>query len=329
MSEKVLITGATGFVGYHLINQAILAGLDVYAAVRQQSDTSHLDSTKVSYVSLDYSSVEGLRDVLEKHQFQYIIHAAGITKAKDQAVYNKINAEYSRNLGLAISTVNYKVKKFVFLSSLAALGPLKNLSEKLQDKSKAHPVTSYGASKILAEQYLSEIPGLPIITIRPTAVYGPREKDLFILFNTINKGLEPYIGNFKQQLSFVYVVDLATIVVKALFSEIVGATYNISDGKVYDRYALAFFIRQALGKKTLKFHLPIAVVNLLASTMELLYSRSKEAPTLNKEKMAELTAVNWACDIQNIQKDLGYAPFFDLEKGVSETVTWYKSNNWI
>jgi len=303
--------------------------LDVYAAVRQQSDTSHLDSIKVSYVSLDYSSVEGLRDVLEKHQFQYIIHAAGITKAKDQAVYNKINAEYSRNLGLAISTVNYKVKKFVFLSSLAALGPLKNLSEKLQDKSKAHPVTSYGASKILAEQYLSEIPGLPIITIRPTAVYGPREKDLFILFNTINKGLEPYIGNFKQQLSFVYVVDLATIVVKALFSEIVGATYNISDGKVYDRYALAFFIRQALGKKTLKFHLPIAVVNLLASTMELLYSRSKEAPTLNKEKMAELTAVNWACDIQNIQKDLGYAPFFDLEKGVSETVTWYKSNNWI
>ncbi|RZL13269.1 MAG: NAD(P)-dependent oxidoreductase [Pedobacter sp.] len=329
MSEKVLITGATGFVGYHLIDQALLAGLEVYAAVRQQSDTSHLDSSTISFVILDYSSVEELRLVLEKHQFQYIIHAAGITKAKEQVVYDKVNAEFTRNLGMAISTVNYKVKKFVFLSSLAALGPLKNLSEKLQDNSEPHPVTSYGASKILAEQYLSKISGLPIITIRPTAVYGPREKDLFILFNTINKGLEPYIGNFKQQLSFVYVIDLATIVVKALFSEIVGTTYNVSDGKVYDRYALGFFIRKALGKNTLKFHLPIAVVSLLASTMELIYSRSKEAPTLNKEKMAELTAVNWACDIKNIQKDLGYVPVFDLEKGVSETVSWYKSNNWI
>jgi nucleoside-diphosphate-sugar epimerase len=329
MSEKVLITGATGFVGYHLIEQSLLAGLDVYAAVRQQSDTSHLDSSKINYVHLDYSSAEELRSVLEKHQFQYIIHAAGITKAKEQSVYNKVNAEFTRNLGIAISNVNYKVKKFVFLSSLAALGPLKDLSEKLQDNSVAHPVTSYGASKILAEQYLNEIPDLPIITIRPTAVYGPREKDLFILFTTINKGLEPYIGNFKQQLSFVYVVDLAKIVVKALFSEIVGATYNVSDGKVYDRYALAFFIRKALRKKTLKFHLPVSVVSLLASAMELLYSRSKEAPTLNKEKMAELTAVNWACDIQDIQKDLGYAPLFDLEKGVSDTVAWYKSNNWL
>lgn len=329
MSEKVLITGATGFVGYHLIEQSLLAGLDVYAAVRSQSDTSHLDSSKISFINLDYNSVEQLKNVLEKHQFQYIIHAAGITKAKEQAVYNKVNAEFTRNLGLAVSTVNYKVKKFVFLSSLAAMGPLKNLSGKLQDNSEAHPVTSYGASKVLAEEYLSEISGLPIITIRPTAVYGPREKDLFILFSTINKGLEPYIGNFEQQLSFVYVVDLAAIVVKALFSEIESATYNVSDGKVYDRYALGFFIRKALGKKTLKFHLPIAVVSMLASTMELLYSRSKDAPTLNQEKMAELTAVNWACDIQNIQKDLGYTPLFDLEKGVTDTVAWYKSNNWI
>ncbi|MEJ7557684.1 MAG: NAD(P)-dependent oxidoreductase [Pedobacter sp.] len=329
MSEKVLITGATGFVGYHLIDQALSAGLDVHAAVREHSDISHLKSFKISYVNLDYSSVEELKIVLETHQFDYIIHAAGITKAKDQAIYNKVNAEFTRNLGLAISTANYTIKKFVFISSLAAIGPLTHLKKELQDNSPAHPVTSYGASKILAEQYLSEVSNLPLITMRPTAVYGPREKDLFILFNTINKGLEPHIGNFEQQLSFVYVIDLAQIIVKALFSDIVGVSYNVSDGNTYDRYALAIAIKKALGKSTFKFHLPIFVVDALASVMELLYSRSKNTPTLNKEKMAELTAINWACNILNIKNELGFTPRFDLEKGVTETVNWYKENNWL
>ncbi|MBC7567879.1 MAG: NAD(P)-dependent oxidoreductase [Pedobacter sp.] len=329
MSEKVLITGATGFVGYHLIEQALSAGLEVYAAVREHSDTRHLKSFIISYINLNYSSVDELRSALEKHQFQYIIHAAGITKAKDEATYNRINADFTKNLGVAISTVNYKVKKFIFVSSLAGIGPLSDLSGKLKDDSTPHPVTSYGASKKLAEQYLSEIPRLPMIIIRPTAVYGPREKDIFILFNTINKGLEPHIGSFKQQLSFVYVVDLAYIIVKVLFSEVVGTSYNVSDGKIYDRYALATLIKKALGKRTFKFHLPVLVVDVFASIIELLYSRTKHAPTLNKEKMAELTAVNWACEIVHIQNDLGYEPLYDLEKGVNETVAWYKANNWI
>jgi nucleoside-diphosphate-sugar epimerase len=329
MSEKVLITGATGFVGYHLIVQALAAGLDVYAAVRPQSDVAHLKSLKLTYIELNYSSVEELRTDLEKHQFEYIIHAAGVTKAKEQSTYNTVNADYTKNLGLAISLSNYKIKKFIFLSSLAAIGPLTNLSEELRNDSAAHPVTSYGSSKMLAEAYLSKIPKLPIIILRPTAVYGPREKDLFILFNTISKGLEPHIGSFKQQLSFVYVTDLAALVIKALYSDKVGKTYNVSDGNVYDRYALALYIKKALGKRTFQFHLPVFIVAFLASFMELVYRNSKDAPTLNKEKMAELTAVNWACDIQDLKKDLGFFPSFDLEKGVSETVNWYQRNKWI
>ena len=329
MSEKVLITGATGFVGYHLIEQALSAGLKVYAAVRSGSPTEHLKSFNLSYVILNFNSVHELKKVLEDYQFQYIIHAAGVTKAKEQSVYDKVNAEFTRNLGLAVSTANYKIKKFVFVSSLAAIGPLLDFNHVLQDDSIANPVTSYGRSKALAEKYLSEIPHLPLITVRPTAVYGPREKDLYILFNTLNKGLEPHIGSFKQQLSFVYVVDLAAIIVKALFSKVIGTTYNVSDGKIYDRYALAVFIKKALAKKTLKFHLPVAVVSLLATVMELMYARSKDAPTLNKEKMAELTAVNWACDIHHIQDDLVYEPQYDLEKGVSATVAWYKENRWL
>lgn len=329
MRKKVLITGASGFVGFHLIEHCLHAGYEVYAAIRAHSNTLHLEGRDISFVDLNYTDVDRLRIQLQTYKFDYIIHAAGSTKAKTKTDYNRVNAEYTRNLALAVSTANFRITKFVFVSSLAALGPLQDLTQELQGDSVAHPVTNYGKSKLLAEQYLSEIANLPLLTIRPTAVYGPREKDLFILFKTIDSGFEPYIGKFKQQLSFIYVKDLARVIVDALESELEGKTYNISDGKIYDRYALAIYIKKALVKRTLKFHLPVTAVAALAGLMDLFYTRSGTTPTLNKEKMAELTAVNWACGIEDAQKDLNFTPEFDLESGLGETVKWYKENNWL
>lgn len=329
MNKKVLITGATGFVGYHLIEKAIGAGLEVYAAVRKSSDTSHLSGFDIRYIDLDYANINQLVETLEDHQFDYIIHAAGSTKAKTAADYNKINAEYTRNLAIAAITAKISLQKFVFVSSLAALGPLPDLSARIHDDTPPHPVTNYGASKLLAEQYLAEITALPLIVIRPTAVYGPREKDIFILFKSISRGLEPHIGSFKQQLSFIYVRDLADVIVNALFSTVRNAQYNVSDGNVYDRYVLAEIVKKALNKKTFKFHIPVGIVGLMASFMDLLYANSKDTPTLNREKMAELTAVNWACNIDHAKRDLGYEPRFNLERGIPETVKWYKENGWM
>lgn len=327
--KKVLITGASGFVGYHLIEQALKANLEVYAAVRPSSDQSQLASFQIQYTHLDYSSVPALIQELEEKQYNYIIHAAGTTKAKTKAEYDLVNATYTRNLALAALKANINLDKFVFVSSLAALGPLTDLSAEIQDNTPPHPVTNYGASKVLAEQYLAELTALPLITIRPTAVYGPREKDLFILFNSINKGLEPHIGRFKQQLSFVYVKDLVKVIVKGLTAPMVHQAYNISDGQHYDRYALANYSKKALNGKTFKFHLPVFLVGLLAAIMDFIYANSKKTPTLNKEKMAELTAVNWACNIKNAVQELDYQPEYDLEKGVMQTIKWYKLNNWL
>lgn len=327
--ERVLITGASGFVGYHLIEEALNAGLEVFAAMRASSDKSHLASFNIQYVSLDYENVGLLKAELEDKRYDYIIHAAGTTKAKTRADYDLVNASYTRNLALAALQSDIHLKKFVFVSSLAAVGPLTDLSAKIKDNAPLHPVTNYGASKMLAEQYLAELPSLPLITIRPTAVYGPREKDLFILFNSINKGLEPHIGSFRQQLSFVYVKDLVKVIIAALNVPGIHKAYNISDGAAYDRYALAVYTKKALNKKTFKFHLPVAIVSLLARLMDFLYANSKNTPALNKEKMAELTAINWACDIENAVTDLSYAPAFNLEKGIMQTIKWYKLNNWL
>jgi nucleoside-diphosphate-sugar epimerase len=329
MKKRVLITGASGFVGYHLIAAALASDLEVYAAVRASSYITHLKEFNIQYTDLDFSNQELLRKELEEKQYSYIIHAAGITKAKNKAEYDAVNAGYTKNLALAAINAAIKLEKFVFVSSLAAMGPLKDFSGIIQDNSPAHPVTNYGASKLLAEQYLSQIKGLPLIVIRPTAVYGPREKDIFILLQTINKGLEPHIGSFAQQISFIYVKDLARIIVDSLFSDVTNRQYNVSDGGTYNRYALAEGVKKALEKKTWKFHLPVFAVAALASLMEILYKNSSSSPALNKEKMNELTAINWACSIANVKKDLGFTPRYNLQSGLAETINWYKTNKWL
>lgn len=327
MKQRVLITGASGFVGYHLVAEALKQNLEVFAAVRKTSKIDHLSEFNIQYTYPDFNSIDALKAELEEKQYDYIIHAAGITAAKTEQEYNHVNAGYTYNLALAASQASINLKKFVFLSSLAALGPLPTVDGVIQDNSAAHPVTAYGKSKLLAEQKLAPLTSLPLLTLRPTAVYGPRDEGIFIILKTFSKGFEPYIGKKAQQLSFVYVKDLAAITVKALFSTLSQKKYNVSDGKAYDRYALADLTKKILNKKTIKLHLPIAIIKVLAAFMERIYANSAKTPALNIEKLNELTAANWVCSITNIEQDLNYLPQYDLKTGLTESLRWYKQNH--
>ena len=326
MTPRILITGASGFVGYHLVEAALDAGMEVYAAVRASSSVSHLKHLPVNFVCPDFNSKDDLKDLIVKHGFDYIIHGAGVTKAKSLDEYNRINAGYTLNLVVAAAESRVPIKKFVFISSLAAVGPIAyDASWPVPDVDKPRPVTSYGKSKLLAEEYLGVISDVPWVVLRPTAVYGPRERDLFVLFKTYRRGLEPYMGNGAQWLSFVYVKDLAQAAMLALTAPVSGTMYNISDGKRYDRYALANAIKQHLKLHTFRIHLPLPVIRTVATIMEMV---SRGAPLLNRDKLNELTAENWDCNIEKIRQDLGYRPVYDLEKGIRETLDWYTANKW-
>jgi len=265
---------------------------------------------------------------LQEKQYDFIIHAAGTTKAKNQEEYNKVNAAYTVNLAKAVAATS-SVKKMVFISSLAALGPLGDTNELITEATSPSPVTSYGKSKLLAEKNLSEIK-LPLIVLRPTAVYGSRDKDIFIILKTFNKGLEPYIGKTPQQLSFVYVKDLAAATVNALFApESANGVYNITDGNCYNRYEMANITKTVLSKKTIRFHLPVAVVRGLALVLEKTYGFLDKTPALNIEKLAELTAVNWCCNIEKAKTNLDFKPAYDLKQGLTEALGWYKEQKWM
>lgn len=327
MKERILITGASGFVGYHLVEAALRQNLEVFAAVRRSSNIEHLKHLDIQYTTPDFTSVEALQNEIKEKKYSYIIHAAGSTKAPDEAAYTLVNVTYAANLAAAATAVG--IKKFLFFSSLAALGPAAPGQAIINENQVPKPVTNYGRSKLVAETHLKVfgMAGLPLVVLRPTAVYGPRDKDIFIILKTFAKGLEPYIGRSPQQLSFVYVTDLARATVQLLLSGAVGS-YNISDGNSYDRYALANITKRLLGRKTVKLHLPVFLVKGIAGLLQAVASKGT-TPALNKDKLAELTAANWNCSIEKLREAIGYQPEYDLEKGLSEALKWYKENKWL
>ena len=328
MKERLLITGASGFIGYHLIKEALANNLDVYAAVRKSSKTDHLKEFDLQYTYPDFTSPEGLKKEIAENHYSYIIHAAGVTTARSQKEYNDINAGYTHNLATAVVESGIDLKKFVLLGSLAALGPLNDLNGVLLEDTPPRPVTAYGRSKLLAEENLRKFDSLNYTILRPTGVYGPRDRDIFIFFKQVARGFEPYIGHIDQKFSFLYAGDLAKATIKAL-SNGDRETFNLSDGKSYDRFQLAKNIREALNSRTVKFHLPVNFVKSIAYLSQKYSSLRNKAATLNVEKLNELMAVNWFCDIEKAKTGLGFTPEYDLQAGVAETIKWYKSNHWL
>jgi UDP-glucose 4-epimerase len=328
MKERVLITGASGFVGYHLIAEALKNNLEVFAAVRKSSKTDHLSSFDIKYTYPDFDDVSSLKKEMDKNKYDYIIHAAGVTKARSGKEYNHVNAGYTHNIALAAIENGNKLKKMVLISSLAAVGPLNTLTGIITEQTIPNPITAYGKSKLLAEENLKAFSSLNYNILRPTGVYGPRDKDIFIFFKQLAKGIEPYIGNMQQKFSFIYVTDLAKAAIKALYSGN-QKTYNLSDGNFYDRYELGNITKEVLNLKTVKFHLPVNFVKLIAKVFEKYSSLNNKAAVLNVEKLNELMAVNWYCDIEQAKADLGFYPLYNLKAGVTKTLNWYKSNKWL
>lgn len=326
MKERVLITGASGFVGYHLIIAALKNNLEVYAAVRKSSNISHLKDLDIEYTDLRYTDVAALEADIKEKQYTYIIHAAGVTRARTIEEYNSINADNTFNLASAAAAAG--VKKFVLISSLAAVGPIDDINDTITEDTPARPVTAYGKSKLIAEEKLAKVGNLNYTILRPTAVYGPRDTGIFIFFKQLSKGIEAYIGKFQQKLSFIYVTDLADASIIALKNGTTKA-YILSDGNGYAKDDLGKEGKKALGIKTLKIHVGVIFMKMVAIVAEKVSNLKGEAPILNTEKLSELTAINWTCDIGPAKKDLNFDPKYNLSEGVAETIKWYKLNKWL
>ena len=186
MKEKVLITGASGFIGSFIVEEGLERGYEVWAAVRKSSSRQFLQDERIHFIELDLSSQERLVEQLRGHEFDYVVHAAGVTKCKNKQDFFRVNTEGTHHLVAALQELQMPVKRLVYLSSLSIFGPIREQQpyEEIRDTDTPQPNTAYGESKLQAEKLLT---GLPVIILRPTGVYGPREKDYFLMAKSISR----------------------------------------------------------------------------------------------------------------------------------------------
>jgi UDP-glucose 4-epimerase len=332
---NVLITGASGFIGSFLVEEGLKRDYTVYASVRKTSSIEYLKDPRINLLEIDFSSVESIKKTLENCKskdlrFQFIIHNAGITKAARKEDYFRVNFINTQNFIQALIQTDMIPEKFIYMSSLAAYGPgePETLNPvKLSDT--PHPIELYGKSKLESEKYIQSLTTFPWVIFRPTGVYGPREKDYYVFFKTMNRGLETYIGNKKQILTFIYVKDLVRLIFDSLKSSIVRKAYFVSDGKEYDTETFARITKKVLNKKTIKIRVPSRIVKQVASGLEKFYGIWGTVPTLNNDKYKVLSSTNWRCETEPLQDDFGFFAEYDLERGIKETIDWYKTQHWL
>ena len=325
---KVLVTGANGFVGSHLVEGLLNKGYQVRCLVRKTSDLKWLSDLKVEYVYGDISEKHSLKDAVT--DVDIIIHSAGLTKAKNRVEYFKANAEGTRNLVEACLEENPKLRRFVYISSQAAAGPGED--ERPKDETvPCRPVSFYGESKLEGEKIvLSYSSELPVTVIRPPAVYGPRDTDMLGFFKVVKNGFRISFGKGESYISLVYVKDLADgIILAAENPKAVGQTYFIADDRVYSWREAFNIIAGVMNKKTVPLKIPKSIVFFLAFFSENFYRLLGKTPVFNTQKAKEITQRYWGLDVSKAKKELGFVLRFPLDKGAAETVKWYKENGWL
>ena len=329
--EKILITGASGFIGSFLVEEALERGLEVWAAVRGSSSRQWLQDPRIHFIELNLSSADDLKKALQEVSFDYVVHAAGVTKCKDRRDFRRINTEGTRNLVEALKTTQPALRRLVYLSSLSIFGAIREEQpyQPIRESDVPQPNTEYGRSKLEAEQLLEDC-GLDYIVLRPTGVYGPRERDYFLMAKSIRGHVDFAAGFRRQDITFVYVRDVVQAVFLALNNGSTGRKYFLSDGEVYQSTTFSDLIIREMGNPwCLRLKAPLWVLRAVTFCGEYWGRLSGHVTALNNDKYHILRQRNWQCDIEPARRELGYEPQWQLERGVKETIAWYKENKWL
>ena len=331
-SSSILITGASGFIGSFLVEEAVRRGFDTWAGVRASSSRAYLQDPCVRFLELDFARPDVLRRQLAAHgRFDYIVHCAGVTKCVDSADFDRVNHVQSCDFVDALRELGMTPRQFIFISTLSVFGPVHEQDYRpILDTDTPQPNTAYGRSKLKTEQYLQSLPDFPYVIFRPTGVYGPRERDYYVMAQSIARHVDVAAGFRRQDLTFVYVADVVQAVFRAIDRGVTGRAYFLSDGQVYASRTFSDLIIRELGRPwVIRLKFPLFALKTVSLCAEWWAKRRGKTSTLNRDKYNIMKQRNWRCDIAPAVEELGYAPAYDLDKGVRLTIAWYKENRWL
>ena len=319
---KTLVTGATGFIGSFLAEALVRKGYTVTCLVRKTSDLKWIRHLDMDILHADLADPDAYAGRLR--EFDHIFHVAGLTKADSEKAFFHANAECTRILAAAAAKENPGLKRFLLVSSLAAAGPSLD-GVPLTEGAVPLPVSAYGRSKLAGERAaLSSAGSMPVTVIRPPAVFGPRDRDFFLVFKAVQKGVFPYWG--KCSYSLIYVEDLVRgLILAAEKSEAVGKTYFLADSRIYSNDDIWQALSASVGRNAVRLRLPRSVLPVLAAVIQ----KFQKKGIINADKMQEIRFPHWTCDPEKAGKELGFFTEMTLGEGFSKTIGWYRKEKWL
>ncbi len=325
---KVLVTGGTGFIGSHLVEALLRRGDQVRCLVRNRNDLKWLKNLPIEPVQGNCNDPTSLSEAVTG--VDQIFHLAGLTRALDEQTYMDVNAVGTENLIHACLEKNPQLKKFIYLSSQAAAGPCQNDGKK-REEDQCEPVSPYGKSKRRGEEFcLEHIDQIPLVILRPSAVYGPRDRDVYFFFKVLKKGIKPVFSREEQHISLCYVEDVVqALLLSSDSKEAIGEIFFISDGQDYRLDQIGDLFEKAMGIHAHRIQIPEWMISGIASLAERVAKFTKKPPLINTGKVEEMVQTNWLCDISKAERILGYQPHFSLAEGIKITYEWYLKENWL
>jgi nucleoside-diphosphate-sugar epimerase len=325
---KALVTGGTGFIGSHLTEALIEKGVQVRCLRRKTSDLKWLKGLPIEFVRGDCNDKSSLGEAVRG--VDWVFHLAGVTKAIKKETYFEVNGSGTENLIHACLENNPRLQKFIYVSSQAAAGPSRNECYK-KESDPCEPLSYYGRSKRVGEEWvLAYARELPVLILRPCAVYGPRDKDVFAFFKCLSRRINPCPTGPDQHLSLCYVQDIVQGILLAAETQTKsGEIIFLSDGNDYRMEGIGDIVAQAMGITAVRIRVPKQMILGIACFSEYISAFLRKPSLLNKDKAEEMIQKDWVCDITKAKELLGFKPMFPLSEGAKLTFEWYKEEKWL
>jgi len=325
---RVLVTGGTGFVGSHLVERLLRHGYSVTCLVRDLRQVRWLEGLEAQLTQGDCTQPESLAAAVQDAAF--VFHCAGRTKALRARDYYTVNHIGTKNLLEACARYNPGIKKFILVSSQAAAGPSLD-GQMVNEGYTAHPVSDYGRSKLLAEDEARSFKDrFPVVILRPSSVYGPRDADIFQLFHWAARGLIFEMNGGERYFNLCYIEDLTTaLLMSAELTTESGSVYFVADNRGYSWTEFRSLLLATGGVKARTIKLPYGAAYLVALVSEIGGLFTNRPVLMNRQKVREAAQPYWLCTVGKIEHDLRFRAEYPLPKGLELTWHWYRKNNWL